>query len=183
MNGLSVKALTLTQPWATLVALGEKQIETRSWRTHYRGPLVIHAAKALPKSWSFMRDEHFIDALEPLVGLNEQGVPNIDRLPLGAIVAHVMLTDVVPIRMDIAPFYAPEGYSLPPKEATFGDYSMGRWAWILEDVSAMRGDGCPASGRQGLWNYPLVEWFIASNMLLGRPLSERDVRAALEPSA
>lgn len=176
---MSVKALTLTQPWATLVALGEKEIETRSWRTHYRGPLLIHASKALPKSWSFMREEHFINVLEPLVGLNDYGVPNIERLPRGEIVAHVMLADVVPMKVDVPPFYAPEGFAISPQEFAFGNYGPGRWAWVLEDVSAMR-RGYPAKGRQGLWNFPLVEWFTASNMLLARPLSERDVRAALE---
>jgi len=34
-----MKALTLYQPFASLVALGLKQVETRSWRTSYRGPL------------------------------------------------------------------------------------------------------------------------------------------------
>ena len=40
-----MKALTLYQPWATLVAIGAKKIETRSWSTPYRGPLAIHAGK------------------------------------------------------------------------------------------------------------------------------------------
>src|SRR6202030_2406661 len=44
-----MKALTLTQPWATLVAIGAKRIETRSWPTLYRGPLAIYAAKRFPK--------------------------------------------------------------------------------------------------------------------------------------
>ena len=43
-----IKFITLTQPWATLVALGVKRIETRSWRTPYRGLLGIHAAKSYP---------------------------------------------------------------------------------------------------------------------------------------
>jgi activating signal cointegrator 1 len=42
-----MRVLTLTQPWATLVAIGEKEIETRSWATSYRGPLAIHAASGL----------------------------------------------------------------------------------------------------------------------------------------
>lgn len=46
---MKIKALTLWQPWATLVAIGAKQIETRSWATAYRGPLAIHAAKHTPK--------------------------------------------------------------------------------------------------------------------------------------
>lgn len=36
-----LKALTLWQPWATLIAIGAKRIETRGWATSYRGPLVI----------------------------------------------------------------------------------------------------------------------------------------------
>jgi hypothetical protein len=43
-----VLALFLTEPWASLVALGEKRTETRSRHTPYRGPLAIHAAKSLP---------------------------------------------------------------------------------------------------------------------------------------
>lgn len=44
---MKYKILTLSQPYASLVALGAKRIETRSWRTSYRGPLAIHAAKGL----------------------------------------------------------------------------------------------------------------------------------------
>ena len=39
-----MKALTLRQPWASLIADGRKTIETRTWRTRYRGPLAIHAS-------------------------------------------------------------------------------------------------------------------------------------------
>lgn len=45
----SIPVLSLWQPWATLVALGVKTIETRSWSTHYRGPLAIHAAARRPR--------------------------------------------------------------------------------------------------------------------------------------
>ncbi len=44
-----MKALTLWQPWATLVAMEVKKIETRCWTTKYRGELAIHAAKGFPK--------------------------------------------------------------------------------------------------------------------------------------
>ena len=39
-----MKALSLRQPWASLIADGRKTIETRTWRTRYRGPLAIHAS-------------------------------------------------------------------------------------------------------------------------------------------
>jgi hypothetical protein len=40
-----VKALSLRQPWAWLVAAGHKDVENRTWATHYRGEFLIHAAK------------------------------------------------------------------------------------------------------------------------------------------
>ncbi len=40
-----MKAISILQPWASLVALGHKKIETRSWNTKYRGELLIHASK------------------------------------------------------------------------------------------------------------------------------------------
>lgn len=41
-----MKALTILQPWAHLIAFGAKRVENRSWITGYRGPLVIHAGKS-----------------------------------------------------------------------------------------------------------------------------------------
>ena len=40
-----MKAITVWQPWATLLATGQKHNETRSWKTSYRGEILIHAAK------------------------------------------------------------------------------------------------------------------------------------------
>ena len=39
-----MKALSLRQPWASMIADGRKTIETRTWRTRYRGPIAIHAS-------------------------------------------------------------------------------------------------------------------------------------------
>jgi activating signal cointegrator 1 len=44
-----MKALSLTQPWATLVAIGAKCIETRTWHTFYTGTVAIHASKGFPR--------------------------------------------------------------------------------------------------------------------------------------
>lgn len=38
------KVLSLTEPYATLIKEGKKRIETRSWKTSYRGELYIHAS-------------------------------------------------------------------------------------------------------------------------------------------
>lgn len=71
-----MKALSLTQPWATLVAIGAKRLETRSWSTTYRGPLAIHAAKRFPRNCQeLVLHEPFASALD--------GIP----LPTGVIIA------------------------------------------------------------------------------------------------
>lgn len=84
-----MKALSLTQPYATLVAIGAKQIETRSWSTSYRGPLAIHAAKGFPK-WA--RDLCFEEPFRE--ELRGAGIRRIADLPLGAVVGIVRLTSI-----------------------------------------------------------------------------------------
>ena len=44
-----MKALSIREPWATLIAKGEKTIETRTWKTNYRGKILLCASKN-PKS-------------------------------------------------------------------------------------------------------------------------------------
>jgi hypothetical protein len=40
-----MKALCVKQPWANLISMGLKTIETRTWKTNYRGPLIICSSK------------------------------------------------------------------------------------------------------------------------------------------
>jgi hypothetical protein len=52
-------ALSLKQPWAALLAAGIKTVEVRRWRTQYRGPVLIHAARvpdARPEAWAHVPD-------------------------------------------------------------------------------------------------------------------------------
>lgn len=133
-----MKALTLWQPWASLVAIGAKRIETRSWSTTYRGPLAIHAAKRTPpKALALAGTDPFCTALER-AGLDWR------QLPSGVIVATCKLTAVYQIR----------GYGDAPRppERDFGDYTVGRFMWHLDDIQALV-DPLPAQGRQGLWEW------------------------------
>ena len=136
-----MRCLTLSQPWATLVAIGAKKIETRSWNTNYRGPLAIHAAKCFPK-WAeaLCHDEPFRLAL-----LNA-GVKSTSKydLPLGAIVATCELVATIQTGA------AQAAYSLTDYEIAFGDYSPGRWAWRLVNVQKLS-EPIPAKGMLGLW--------------------------------
>ena len=137
-----MRALTLTQPWATLVAIGAKRIETRSWRTNHKGLLAIHAARSLPKNWRQFQSEPFQRFLEPRCGLNGFGSPHIDRLPRGMVVAVVELVGVYPIEEWTPSFGEDEWF--------FGDYSPGRYAWVMRAVRELPVP-VPAKGKQGLW--------------------------------
>jgi hypothetical protein len=141
-----MKALTLTQPWATLVAIGAKKIETRSWSTSYRGPLAIHAAKGLGPIGGqkglidLCLQEPFLSVLKA-AGVIEGGIRK-DRLPLGAIVAVCELTEIYRVP---TPHLA-----LTDQERAFGDYSFGRYAWLLTNVRALP-EPIPVKGALGLW--------------------------------
>jgi len=126
-----VKAISLWQPWASAIALGHKRIETRHWTTNYRGPIAIHAAKR------FQRDQRVFAATERTLGRMPA------RLPFGAIVAIAYLDEIVPTEQ-LAP---------SPIERMYGDYSPGRYGWVLESIRALA-EPIPFIGRQGLFNIP-----------------------------
>lgn len=138
-----MKALSLWQPWASLIAIGAKQYETRSWSTPYRGLLAIHAAKR----WTL--DEaramkHFLLTFPDLrAALSPDGLL---RPPLGAVLCVCKLVDVLPTE---------EAYRIiTHKEWQFGNYSEGRFAWKLE-LTEVFDPPIRARGAQGLWDW---EW-------------------------
>lgn len=73
-----MKAITVWQPWATLLATGQKHNETRSWKTSYRGEILIHAAKT-DHSGILLHIP-----MEELKHFQDAGVVN--KLPTGAII-------------------------------------------------------------------------------------------------
>lgn len=123
----TMKALSLCQPWATLVMIGAKKIETRSWRTSYRGLLGIHASKGYPKSAEhFCWDDPFRSALRRGgYDWTHGALFNAFELPLGCLLGTVQLVDCVPVEY-VRPTISSDEYA-------FGDYSDGRFAWKLED--------------------------------------------------
>ena len=139
-----MKAITIWQPWAEMVAAGIKQNETRSWPTKYRGPIAIHAAK---KSIQVSCTEVSDEAMEVICRrLNLSGVFNSpDTFPMGCIVATANLTDCI----KITPEYIA---TLSSDELTLGDYTVGRYAWVMKDTKKLDSP-IPVKGRQGLWNW------------------------------
>ena len=136
-----MKALTLQQPWATLVAIGAKRVETRSWSTNYRGPLAIHAAATIAMGdfvlWKLCMSEPFLAALKAA------GITDLTDLPRGVILATASLSHVQKIYIANRP-------NLP--ELAFGDYTSGRFAWYLDKVATLP-EPVPARGALGLWEW------------------------------
>lgn len=136
-----MKALTLMQPWASLVVCGAKKIETRSWQTFYRGWLAIHAARGFPSAArELCLQSPFWSALE------ERGT----QLPRGCVIAVARLVDCRPTGLEMAP--APWIEGLSEDELDFGDFSAGRYGWFLEDVRPFPGP-IRAKGALGLWEW------------------------------
>lgn len=136
-----MKAISLWQPWATLIAIGAKHFETRSWATNYRGQLAIHAAKrsADPDEWH--------EAIN--MALSEAGYGWYgQRLPYGCIVCTVTMVGCLPTEQVI---HRPYFKSIAAIERHFGDYSPGRFAWHLD--AQVPEDNIPARGSQGFWEW------------------------------
>jgi len=126
----SIPALTLWQPWASLIQHEVKRIETRSWSTSYRGPIAIHAAK-----------KPVYTGIPELLDL----LPKGGEPPLGAVVAIANLVDCVEMTPE---FIAQQS----EQELKCGDWQPGRFAWVLEIIRPVV-PPVPATGGQKLWNW------------------------------
>lgn len=158
-----VKCISLWQPWATLMALGHKRIETRSWSTPYRGPLVIHAAKTLQGFADLFEEVDKDEGRLPFpfdAAFRDSGYSQVKDVPLGAAVCVVDLIDCVKTDdlYDNLPFWRDFGVW----EESFGNYERGRYAWITQEVKRFP-TPIPLCGRQGLWS----EWFDINSALRG----------------
>lgn len=135
-----MKAISLWEPWATLVAHGLKHFETRHWPTNYRGTLAIHAAKRPAQ----------LAELNPTINqaLFDIGYRRLSELPYGCIVCTVILVDCEPTAQVVNRSYFKQ---IEATERHFGDYSSGRFAWQLD--TPIRLDDIPARGSQGFWEW------------------------------
>lgn len=130
-----MKAISIWQPWASLIADGHKRFETRSWATQYRGPLLICSGLRIP------RLHELDDRVRALV--------NGNCLPLGMAVCVVDLEFCWPVTDPFVMGLTPHDSI----EFALGDYSPGRFAWNLQNVRRFK-EPWPVRGRQGLFDVP-----------------------------
>ena len=157
----NMRALTLWEPWASLTAKGQKKIETRSWKAPDEligQRIAIHAAKRMPViAKIFCREFSKLLGLVTYTGswlyYLEHGVGSF-----GKVVATAKLVDCKKILPD-TPNYAfygdSKGETAIPKDSleyAFGDYTPGRYAWILEDIKPLD-EPIPVKGKQRLWEW------------------------------
>jgi hypothetical protein len=138
-----VKCISLWQPWAQLVVEGHKRQETRSFKRDYRGVLYIHASKTINTTirqisleWPFT-----------------EYITNVDSLVRGAIIGRVTLYDIITSAAATTHMEQMEDEGTA-EEYGFGDYSAGRWVWLLRDAVKFN-NPIKASGQLGLWDHRL----------------------------
>lgn len=130
-----MKVLSIKEPFASLILNNKKKIETRSWKTNYRGELYIHASMGkIPKKEYEHRE--LMDII------------NNTHFQYGLILCKCNLVDCI---------YMTEEYIQKIKESNYqeyicGEYEVGRYAWILEGITPLPMK-IQAKGKLGIWNY------------------------------
>lgn len=126
-----MKVLSIKEPWASLIMNGTKKIETRSWKTKYRGEIYIHASLSKakitkPEVYELIKDMNF---------------------KCGYIICKCNLVDCIYMTDEYVNDMKTNHY----EEYICGHYEVGRYAWIVEDVKVIK--PIEAKGKLGLWNY------------------------------
>ena len=160
-----MKAISLWQPWASLMAAGVKHNETRSWQTSHLGDLVVCSAK---KRLGYLPVELHGTVFEAFRYGEDDRTPLelMEELPYGAALCVVELFDYK-WTGQLDPVFCPSW--LTEKERSLGDYSPGRWAWATRNCRRLR-NPVPVKGRQGLFNLtPEEEKAVRAALPKGRP--------------
>lgn len=154
-----MKAITIYQPFSSLIAIGVNPYETRGHappRKLIGERIAIHAAKGI---WRL--DADLLNRAEYQLRIHRQ--PSITSLPRGAVICTAVLTGAYRCGERIigrgGPMFevshrmngSPASNTYIPIDA-YGDYSPGRWAWKLESVQIVD-PPAEARGKQGFWNW------------------------------
>ncbi len=156
-----MKAITLWQPWASLIAAEVKRFETRSWappEALIGERVAIHAAARRPIT-------------DLALGVNgtledEFGGHWFQDIPRGAIVCTARLAGAYQVLtgrqddlgcVDLGAHVPGSDPDLCAVQAdAFGDFRQARWLWLLTEVEALD-PAIPARGRQGFWDWSVCE--------------------------
>lgn len=121
-----MKALSIRQPWATMIIHGYKPVENRSWKSGYRGPLLIHAGQKYDYDGEWWIKENFEETPDLAMAIEEA------KLLRGGIIGSVIMTDCVSSHP--SPWYA------------------GEWAFVFEGPKPLDFD--PMPGKLSFFEVP-----------------------------
>ena len=134
-----MRVLTLNEPWATLIKNKKKYIETRSWKTNYRGELYIYAGKKIIDKATKSR-------------LDLMNLVKDDKMNYSKIVCKCELVDYIYMTEE----YIKKIKTEEPQQFICGEYAVWRYAWILTNIKPIENDKL-VSGKLGIWNYDLKD--------------------------
>ena len=151
-----MKAITIYQPYASLITCEAKQFETRSWSTNHRGPIAIHAAKKR------LKPEAFPSWYWKLV-FDKIGDLSYDELPFSSIIATIDIVGCYKIlartpdekatmTTRAVEIVTGEQIVVRGSEILFGEWHEDWYAWKLENVNVLT-EPIPGRGQQGIWNW------------------------------
>ena len=124
-----MKGITVYQPQANLIIIGEKKIETRPRKTNIRGTIFIHAGKVF--------GEH---------NLHSSLIEKNEPYELGAIIGTVEIVDCIQTQE--------LKHTISDVEVALGNYENERYGWVLENPVKVD-KPIPARGQQGWWNFEI----------------------------
>lgn len=127
-----MKVISIKEPFATLIKENIKNIETRSWKTNYRGEIYIHASKVSDKT----RTQELSDLTKNL------------KMNNGNIIAKATLVDCKYMDQEFI-----KEIKQNETEYLCGYYEEGRYAWILKDIKKIK--PIKAKGKLNIWNYEI----------------------------
>lgn len=133
-----MKVLTIQEPYATLIRNGQKRIETRSWKTKYRGEVYIHAAKG----------KKYLNTISNRIVLDL--IKNID-LNYGEIICKADLVDCILMDKE----FLSKIKNHFQNEYILGIYEEGRYAWILENIVILK-ESIPSKGQLNIWELDYI---------------------------
>ena len=129
-----MKAISLWQPWASMMQMGAKRNETRSWATGHRGDLAICSSKRKPSREEVGDDLIYMEAM---------------TFPYGFVLCVVELCEMIPTEH----FHGATPLKISRGEAELGNYEPGRFAWVTKNLRVLK-EPVPVIGRQGIWKLP-----------------------------
>ena len=159
-----MKAITLWQPWASLIACGVKDVETRSWpppESLIGQRIAIHAAKR--KVSRIDTSPELARAMCEQIGLScDHGDPwtVLNTLPRGAVLCTAVLSDawMVNRHEESTGVLRAESHEILVDVVkvcgldAWGDFTPGRWLWFLDDIKVLD-EAVVATGRQQFWDW------------------------------